>query len=132
MSIRIDAYDFLGGRLSMKFKQHDPKHSFKTKLRKGDEVVVLTGKSRGEVAKIDQIDRKTGRIFLEGKHLAKKHQKPDLNNTEGGIVDVPAPLHISNVALADPKGKKATRIGFKMDGANKLRVTKKSGTNVSR
>jgi large subunit ribosomal protein L24 len=114
----------------MTLKQFDPKHSLKTKLRKGDEVVVLTGKSKGEVAKIDQIDKKTGRIYLENKNLAKKHQKPDLANTEGGIVDVPAPLHISNVALADPKGKKATRIGFKMDGGKKVRFAKKSGQSV--
>lgn len=111
----------------MSLKQHDPKHDFKSKLRKGDEVIVLTGKSKGEVAKIDSLDKKTGRIYLAGKHLSKKHQKPDLNNTEGGIIDIPMSLHVSNVALVDPKTKKATRVGYKLDGAKKTRIAKKSG-----
>ena len=116
----------------MKCKQIDPKHSFKSKLRKGDDVVVLTGRSKGETGKIESIDKKTGRVYLEGNHLAKKHQKPDLANQEGGIVDIPAPLHVSNVALADPKGKKATRVGYKIDGGKKVRVAKKSGQTVAR
>jgi large subunit ribosomal protein L24 len=108
-------------------KQFNPKQVFKSKLRKGDEVVVLAGRSRGEVATIDAIDKKTNTVFLSGgKHTNKRHQKPDLNNTEGGIVDVPAPLHISNVALVDPKGKKATRVGYKLDGDKKSRVAKAS------
>ncbi len=107
-------------------KQFDPKHEFKSKLRKGDEVIVLTGKSKGETAKIDSIDKKTGRLILAGKNLGKRHQKPDLNNTEGGIIDVPMPLHVSNVALLDPKTKKPTRIGYKIDGDKKLRIAKKS------
>lgn len=111
-------------------KQHDPKQEFKSKLRKGDEVIVLTGRSRGEVAKIDSIDKKTNRVYLEGKNFGKRHQKPDLNNTEGGIVDVAMPLHISNVALVDPSTKKATRIGYKLEGDKKSRVAKKSGAVI--
>lgn len=110
----------------MSLKQFNPAYVFKTKLRKGDEVIVLAGKSRGETAKIESIDKKNGRVYLEGKHLNKRHQKPDLNNTEGGIVDVPAPLHISNVALVDPKSKKATRVSYKVDGDKKARVAVKS------
>lgn len=116
--------------MTKKMKQHDPKHAFKTKLRKGDEVIVLTGRSRGETGKIEDIDKKTGRVYLEGKNLGKKHQKPDLSNHEGGIVDVPMPLHVSNVALVDPKGKKATRIGFKVEGGKKSRVARKSGQAI--
>lgn len=115
----------------MTLKQFDPKHqSFKSKLKKGDEVVVLTGKSKGETAKIESIDKKRNRVFLEGKNLGKKHTKPDLNNNEGGIIDIPMPLHISNVALADPKGGKATRIGLKTSGDSKQRIAKKSGSVV--
>lgn len=115
----------------MGLKQFNPKHdSFKSKLKKGDEVVVLTGKSKGETAKIDSIDKKRNRVFLEGKNLGKKHTKPDLNNNEGGIIDVPMPLHISNVALADPKGGKATRLGYKTVGDVKQRIAKKSGSVV--
>jgi large subunit ribosomal protein L24 len=119
------------GKTMKKLKQFDPKHhSFKSKLKKGDEVVVLTGKSRGETAKIDSIDKKRNMVYLEGANLGKRHQKPDLNNHEGGIVDIPMPLHISNVALADPKGGKATRLGYKIAGDSKTRITRKSGATV--
>ena len=103
---------------------------FKSKLREGDEVIVLTGKSRGETGKIETIDKKHKRIYLSGKNLGKRHQKPDLNNQEGGIVDIPLPIHISNVALVDPKTKKATRLGYKIEGDKKTRFTKKSGSLV--
>ena len=105
---------------------------FKSKLRKGDEVIVLTGKSKGEKAKIESIDKKHNRVFLAGKNLGKKHQKPDMNNQEGGIIDIALPLHISNVALFDTKAKKATRLGYKKDDSNKTRFTKKSGTVMTK
>lgn len=111
----------------MSLKQFNPKQVLKSKLRKGDEVVVLAGKSRGETAKIETIDKKKNRVYLVGKHLSKKHQKPDLNNSEGGIVDVPMPMHISKVALVDAKSGKATRLGYKVDGEKKVRVAKRSG-----
>ena len=111
-------------------KQFDPKHEIKTKLRKGDEVVVLTGKSRGAVATIEEVDRKAGRVYIAGKNFNKKHQKPDPNNQDGVIVDVPLPLHISNVALVDPKTRKPTRLGFKVEGDKKVRVARKSGQAV--
>lgn len=110
----------------MALKQNNPRYTFKSKLRKGDEVIVLAGKSKGETAKIESIDKKTGYVFLSGKHTAKRHQKPDLQNQDGGIVDMPAPLHISNVAIVDSKSKKGTRIGYKVEGDKKTRVTKKS------
>ena len=113
-----------------KLCQYNPKQDFKSKLRRGDEVVVLTGKSRGEVAKIDSIDKKRSRVYLAGKNLNKKHRKADLANQEGGIVDVPMPLHISNVALLDGKSNKASRLGYKVEGDVKVRVTKKSGATV--
>lgn len=114
-----------------KVYQYNPKTDFKSKLRHGDEVVVLTGKSRGEVAKVESIDKKRQRVFLAGKNLNKKHQKPDPNNQDGGIIEVPMGLHISNVALVDASSKKATRIGYKVEGERKSRVAKKSGTVLS-
>ena len=116
----------------MKLKQDNPKQHFKSKLRKGDEVVILGGKSKGETAKIQSIDKKRSRVFLAGKNLNKKHQKPDLNNHEGGIIDIPMPLHISKVALIDGKTKKPTRLGYKVEGGNKTRVAKRSGAAVDR
>jgi large subunit ribosomal protein L24 len=110
-------------------RQFDPKHTFKSKLRKGDEVIVLSGKSKGQTATIERLDKKHGYVYLAGKHLGKKHQKPDLQNSEGGIVEIPMPLHISSVAFAD--GKKASRLGFKVDGKKKVRVARKSGSEVA-
>lgn len=115
----------------MGLKQFDPKHECKTKLRKGDEVVVLTGKSRGVVAKIDRIDRKKSRVFLEGKNFNLKHTKPS-EKSDGGILEKPASLHISNVAAVDPSTKKATKIGFRMDGEDKVRFARKSGVLIPR
>lgn len=117
--------------MTAKLKQANPRYTFKSKLRKGDEVVILAGKSRGETGTIETLDKKTGRVFITGKNLNKKHQKPDLQNHEGGIVDVAMGIHISKVALAD-KGKKPTRVGYKVEGGKKVRIAKKSKTVVSK
>lgn len=101
------------------------------KLKKGDEVIVLSGRSRGEIGKIEEIDKKTGRVYLAGKNLGKRHQKPDLRNHEGGIVDVPMPIHLSNVALLDPKEKKPTRVGYRVENGKKVRIARRSGTILS-
>jgi len=104
------------------------KYDVKCKLRKGDEVVVLTGKNKGKTAKIDRVDRKHDRVFLAGVNTVKRHTKPNMVNQEGGIVDKVAGLHVSNVALVDPKTKKATKIGFKVENGKKTRFAKGSGT----
>lgn len=101
---------------------------YKTKLNEGDEVIVLTGRSKGETGKIETIDRKKGRVYLAGKNLGKSHQKPDMNNHDGGIVDIPMPIAFSNVAIVDPKTKKASRIGYKIEGDKKVRISRASGT----
>jgi large subunit ribosomal protein L24 len=113
----------------MGLKQFDPKHECKTKLRKGDEVVVLSGKSRGVVAKIDRIDRKKSRVYLEGKHFHLKHTKPS-EASAGGIVEKPASIHISKVAVVDPETKKPTKIGYRKDGEDKVRFARKSGALI--
>ena len=115
----------------MALKQKNLRHSFKSKLRKGDEVIILAGKSRGETGKIEEMDKKRERVFLSGKNLNKKHQKADLNNQDGGIIDIPMPIHISKVALVDGKSKKPTRIGYKIEGGRKVRVAKKSKAVIS-
>jgi len=107
------------------------KYEVKCKLKKGDEVVVLTGRAKGTVAKIDVVNRKDLTVTLAGVNLSKRHVKPDMNNPNGGIIDKAMPLAISNVALVDPKTKKATRVGYKLEGDNKVRVAKKSGTILS-
>ncbi len=117
--------------MTLKLKQHNPKRAFKSKLRKGDEVVILAGKSRGETGKIETLDKKRNRVFIAGKNLNKKHQKPDLSNQEGGIIDVPMAVHISKVALVEGKSKKATRIGYKVEGGKKVRFARKSKAVIS-
>lgn len=100
-----------------------------TKLRKGDEVIVRVGKSRGKIGKIDKIDG--DRVYVAGCNLVKRHQRADVNNPDGGIIDKAKSIHISNVALVDPKTRKATRIGFSVVDGKKNRVAKKSGTALS-
>ena len=85
------------------------KQSVKFKLKTGDEVVVLTGRAKGTTGKIESVDRKAKKVVVTGANLYKKHQKPDVANPEGGIVEITVPLDFSNVALVDPKTKKAKR-----------------------
>lgn len=101
----------------------------KCRLHKGDEVVILTGKCRGETGKIERIDLKNDRVFIAGKNIAKRHTKPNMqSNQDGGIVEKVMPLHISNVAIIDPSTKKPSKVGFKIEGGQKIRVAKLSGT----
>ena len=95
---------------------------------KGDEVVVLNGKSKGETGKIDKVDKKSGKVFVSGVNISKRHTRPGTTNEEGGILDKAMPLDISNVALVDPKSKKATKVGYKLQDGKKVRFAKASGT----
>ena len=107
------------------------RNQMKCKLIKGDEVVVIAGGSKGQSGKIDRIDHKSNRVYVGGLNMYKKHVKPDANNPDGGIIDKPMPLHISNVALVDPKTKKPTRIGYKSeDNSKKVRIAKSSGNTL--
>jgi large subunit ribosomal protein L24 len=104
------------------------KYQIKMKIKKGDEVVILAGKSKGEVGKVENIDYKKRRVFVAGKNLGKKHTKADMQNYEGGIIDIPLPLDLSNVAIWDPTKKKPSRVGFKVQDNKKVRFAKASGT----
>lgn len=95
-------------------------------LKVGDQVVVITGSDRGKKGKIINIDRKKQRVTVEGVHIVKKHQKGN-GQVSGGILEVEAPIHASNVMIIDPKSKKRTRIGHTTDKNNKKkRIAKKS------
>lgn len=102
----------------------------KFKLKKDDEVIVLTGKDKGKKGKIVAVLTKEGRVVVEGVNVVTKHQKPT-QFSAGGIQKKELPIHISNVALVDPKEGKATRVGYKVlkDG-KKSRVAKKSGETL--
>jgi len=101
----------------------------KTKLKKNDMVKVLSGKDKGKTGKILKIDRENGRVIVEGVNIVKKTVKPKSAQEKGGIIEIEAALHISNVALMTKKGD-ATRAGIKMDGDKKVRFSKKTGETL--
>lgn len=107
------------------------KYEVKCKLKKGDEVIVIAGRSKGTTGKIESLDLKKGKVFVGAVNTYKKHQKPDMNNPDGGIVDKVVPLDISNVAYYDAKSKKASRIGYKVENGVKSRISKASGSTLS-
>ncbi len=97
------------------------------KIKKGDNVVVLTGKDKGRSGTVLEMITKSDRVLVQGINMVKKHTKQSQTN-EGGIIAKEASIHISNLALADPKDGKATRVGIKKndDGKN-VRFAKRSG-----
>ena len=99
----------------------------KFKIKTGDQVVVLTGKDKGAKGKVVKIIKEKDRVIVEGVNMIKKHVKPSTENPQGGIVEKEAPLHVSNVALVDPKTGVATRVGYEIKDGKKVRVSKKSG-----
>jgi large subunit ribosomal protein L24 len=97
------------------------------KLKKGDKVVVLTGKDKGKTGEIVSVNPKEGRLVVQGVNMMKRHQK-QTQAQEAGIRSFEAPLQASNVAYLDPKDGKATRVGFKtLDDGRKVRFAKRSG-----
>jgi len=98
----------------------------KLKIKKGDKVVVITGRDKGKSGEILKVLREENRVVVQGVNLAQRHQKQSMQQ-EGGIVQKELAIHVSNVALIDPKTEKPTRIGYKMDGERKVRVARRSG-----
>ncbi len=97
------------------------------KIKKGDKVVVLTGKDKGKTGDVVRVLPKERRVVVEGVAVVKRHIKPR-GRQSGSIVERPASVDVSNVALIDPSTKKATRVGRKTEGKKNVRVAKKSGT----
>jgi len=103
----------------------------KLKIRKGDTVKVIAGDSKGQQGKITEIIIDKNRAVVEGVNMISKHTKPNAANPNGGIVKKEAAIHISNLALVDPKTGETTRVGRKKNDAGKLvRVAKKSGEEI--
>jgi large subunit ribosomal protein L24 len=97
------------------------------KIKKGDKVVVLTGRDKGKSGEVVQVMPKEERALVRGVNLVKRHQRQSMNQ-EGGIISKEAPIHLSNLAYADPKDGKPTRVGFKtLDDGRKVRFAKRSG-----
>jgi large subunit ribosomal protein L24 len=102
----------------------------KLHIKKGDTVIVLTGKDKGKKGNVQKVLVKEERAIVEGINMVSKSQKPSAKNPQGGIVKQEAPIHISNLSLIDPKSGKATRVSIKHDGKNVIRIAKKSGEEI--
>jgi large subunit ribosomal protein L24 len=96
------------------------------KIKKGDRVVVLTGKDKGREGAVLKVLPKDGRVVVEGLNMVQRHTRPTQFDPQGGIKNKEASLHLSNVAVVDSKGK-PTRVGFRMDGDKKVRFAKTTG-----
>jgi large subunit ribosomal protein L24 len=103
------------------------------RIRKGDKVVVLAGRDKGRTGEVIEVRPDEARALVRGVNLVKRHQKQSAQQ-EGGIISKEAPVHLSNLAVADPKDGKATRVGFKFigegDNRRKVRVAKRSGVEI--
>ena len=101
------------------------------KIKKGDQVIVITGRDKGKTGEVVKSMPKDNKVVVSGINLVKRHQRPT-QESAGGIISKEAPIHVSNVALIDPKDGKATRVGFKVEDGKKVRVSKRSGEVISK
>ena len=100
------------------------------KIRKGDRVVLLTGRDKGRVGEVISVNPSAQRALVRGINVVKRHQRQSARQ-EGGIISKELPVHLSNLAIADPKDGKPTRVGFKIaEDGRKLRVAKRSGAEI--
>ena len=99
------------------------------KIRKGDKVVILTGKDKGRSGEVLQVMPKEDRAVVRGINIVKRHQRQSASQ-EAGIITKEAPIHLSNIAIADPKDGKPTRVGFEVKDGKKVRVAKRSGASI--
>ena len=102
-----------------------------SKIRRDDEVVVLTGKDKGKQGKVTKVLVEEGRVYVSGVNLVKKHQKPvPALNQPGGIVEKEASIHVSNVAIFNPATGKADRVGFRFEDGKKVRFFKSNNEKI--
>jgi len=96
-------------------------------VKKGDKVKVLTGKDRGKEGVILEAFPKKDRVLVEGVNMVKVHAQPSQDNPQGGILNIEAPIHVSNVLPIDPKTGEPTRVGYEVRDGKKVRIARKSG-----
>ncbi|WP_126172426.1 50S ribosomal protein L24 [Altericroceibacterium xinjiangense] len=101
-----------------------------SKIKKGDQVVVLSGKDKGRTGTVTQVMPKDGKLVVDGVNVAARHRKPTQVNPQGGIERAPAPMAMSKVAVADPKDGTPTRVRFEERDGKKVRVAVKSGETI--
>ena len=103
----------------------------KTHIKKGDQVIVITGEYKGQKGRVLNVDRDKSRAIVEGVNMVSKHTKPNAKNPQGGITRQESSIHLSNLNLVDPSTGEATRIGRQQDSRNKLvRYAKNSGEEI--
>ena len=104
---------------------------YKIRLKKGDTVIVLSGKFKGKTGKITEIHPADNKVTVEGINIVKKHLKPNKEYPQGGIIDITKPIWVSKVAIVEPTSKKASKIGYKVDkDGNKSRVFKRNSKEI--
>ena len=108
----------------------------KLRVRKGDRVKVIAGKSAGHVGNVLRTDPQNQKVWVEGANVQKRHEKPrtlrdvQRGGQAGGIIEAEGPIHISNVMLVDPNGNKPTRVGISREGGERKRIAKQSGQEI--
>jgi len=103
------------------------------RIRTNDEVVVISGKEKGKTGKVIRVDRERSKVYVEGLNMVKRHQRanPARANAPVGVIEREGGIHVSNVAILDPKDKKPTRVGMtRTEQGARMRVTKRSGTEL--
>lgn len=104
---------------------------YKIRLKKGDTVIVLAGKYKGKTGKIVATHPRDNKVTVEGINIVKKHQKPNKQYPQGGIIELTKPVWVSKVAIVEPTSKKASRIGYQLnDDGSKTRVFKTTGKEI--
>lgn len=102
----------------------------KLKIKKGDQVVVLSGSDKGKQGEVLLVIPHKNKVIVQGVNVIKKHTKPSAQNPQGGILETEAPIQISNLAIVDPESGKPTRVGYKFEDGKKVRFAKKSGKTL--
>jgi large subunit ribosomal protein L24 len=106
------------------------------KIRRDDQVAVISGKDRGKTGRVLRVDLKKSKVYVEGLNIVKRHQRPSQvpnaqrAETVGGVIEKEGPIHISNVMLIDPKDKKPTRVGIARKDGQRMRVTRRSQSKL--
>jgi large subunit ribosomal protein L24 len=103
------------------------------KIRKDDSVIVISGKDRGKTGKVMRVDPARGRVYVEGLNMVKRHQRPVAGrpNLQIGVIEKEGPIHVSNVAIVDPKTKQPTRVGMtRNEQGQRVRVARRSGAEL--
>ncbi len=101
------------------------------KIRRDDQVLVISGKDRGKTGRVLEVDPKKERVFVEGLNIVKRHQRPRPGSTDpGGVIEKPGPIHVSNVMLIDPSDNKPTKVGVVREDGKRFRVARRTGNRL--